>query len=127
MSHHLISVRMAVSTRERNNIPKKKKCKKAKWLSQEALQIAKERGEAKSKGERKRFTQPNMEFPRTRGDKKGFFSEQCKETEEDNRRGTTRDLNKVRNTKGTPHPEVGTTKDRNGTDLREAEETEEVE
>ena len=74
-------------------IPKKKKCKKAKWLSEEALQIAVNRREAKGKGERKRYTQLNAEFQRTaRRDKKAFFSNQCKEIEENNRMGKTRDL-----------------------------------
>ena len=84
-------------------IPKKKKCKKANWLSEEALQIAEKRGEAKGKGEKERYTQLNTEFQRiaSRGEK-AFLSEQCKETEENNRMGQTRDLfKKIRDTKGT--------------------------
>ena len=74
-------------------IPKKKKCKKAKWLSEEALQIAEKRREAKGKGEKERYTHLNAEFQRiTRRDKKAFLSEQCKEIEENNRMGKTRDL-----------------------------------
>ena len=76
-----------------NTIPKKKKCKKAKWLSDEALQIAEEKREVKSKGERERYTQPNAKFQRiARGDKKAFLNEQCKEIEENNRMGKTGDL-----------------------------------
>ena len=84
-------------------IHKKKKCKKAKWLSEKALQIAEKRGEAKGKGEKERYTQLNTEFQRiaSRGEK-AFLSEQCKETEENNRMGQTRDLfKKIRDTKGT--------------------------
>ena len=84
-------------------IPKKKKRKKTKWLSEEALQIAEKRGEAKGKGEKERYTQLNTEFQRiaSRGEK-AFLSEQCKETEENNRMGQTRDLfKKIRDTKGT--------------------------
>ena len=74
-------------------IPKKKKCKKAKWLSEEALQIAMKRREAKGKGEKKRYTHLNAEFQRiARRDKKAFLSDQCKEIEENNRMGKTRDL-----------------------------------
>ena len=74
-------------------IPKKKKCKKAKWLSKEALQIAEERREAKGKGERERYTQPNAEFLRiARRDKKAFLNEQCKEIEENHRMGKTEEL-----------------------------------
>ena len=84
-------------------IPKKKKCKKAKWLSEEALQIAEKRREAKGKGEKERYTHLNAEFQRiTRRDKKAFLSDQCKEIEENNRMGKTRDLfKKIRDTKGT--------------------------
>ena len=84
-------------------IPKKKKCKKAKWLCEEALQIAVERKEVKGKGERERYTQLNAEFQRiARRDKKDFLSEQCKEIEENNRMANTRDLfKKIRDTKGT--------------------------
>ena len=105
-------------------IPKKKKCKKAKWLSEETLQTAEERREAKSKGERERYTQLNAEFQRTaRKDKMGFLNEQRKEIEENNRRGKTRDLfNKIGGIKGTFHAKMGTRKDRNVMDLTEAEE-----
>ena len=84
-------------------IPKKKKCKKAKWLSEEALQITVKRREAKSKGEKERYKHLNAEFQRiTRRDKKAFLSDQCKEIEENNRMGQTRDLvKKIRDTKGT--------------------------
>ena len=104
-------------------IPKKKKCKKAKWLSEEALQIAEERREAKGKGEKERYTHLNAEFQRiARRDKKAFLSDQCKEVEENNRMGKTRDLfKKIRDTKGTFHVKMGTIKDRNGMDLTEAE------
>ena len=97
--------------------------KKAKWLSKEALQIAEERREAKGKGERERYTQLNAEFQRrARRDKKGFLNKQCKETEENNRMGKTRDLFKnIRDTKGTFHAKMGLIKDRNGMDLTEAE------
>ena len=83
-------------------ISRKKKCKKEKWLSEEALQIAEKRGEAKGKGEKERYTHLNAEFQRTaRRDKKAFFSGQCKEIEENNRLGKTRDLfKKIRDTKG---------------------------
>ena len=102
---------------------KKKKCKKAKWLSQEALQIAKKRREVKGKGEEERYTHLNAEFQRiARRDKKAFLSDQCKEVEENNRMGKTRDLvKKIRDTKGTFHATMGTIKDRNGRDLSEAE------
>ena len=104
-------------------IPKKKKRKKAKTLSEEALQIAEKRREVKGKGERERNTQLNAEFQRTaRRDKKTFLSEQCKEIEENNRMGKTRDLFKeIRDTKGIFHAKMGTIKDRNGMDLTEAE------
>ena len=84
-------------------IPKKKKCKKAKWLSEEALQIAEKRREAKGKGEKERYTHLNPEFQKiAKRDKKAFLSEQCKETEENNRTGKTRDLfKKIRDTRGT--------------------------
>ena len=105
------------------NIPKKKKCKKAKWLSEEALQIAVKRREAKSKGEKERYIYLNAEFQRrARRDKKAFLSDQCKEIEENNRMGKTRDLfKKIRDTKGTFHAKMTTIKDRNGMDLTEAE------
>ena len=104
-------------------IPKKKKCKKAKWLSEEALQKAVKRREAKSKGEKERYTHLNTEFQRiARRDKKDFFSDQCKTIEERNRMGKTRDLfMKIRDTKGTFHAKMGSIKDRNGMDLTEAE------
>ena len=104
-------------------ITKKKKCKKAKWLSEEALQIAVKRREAKSKGEKERYKHLNAEFQRiARRDKKAFFSDQCKEIEENNRMGKTRDLfKKMRDTKGTFHATIDTVKDRNGMDLTEAE------
>ena len=104
-------------------IPKKKKCKKAKWLSEEALQIAEKRREAKGKGEKERYTDLNTEFQRiARKDKKAFLSDQCKEIEENNRLRKTRDLfKKIRDTKGTFHVKKGTIKGRNGMDLTEAE------
>ena len=97
-------------------MPKKKKCKKAKWLSEEGLQIAEKKREAKAKQERKRYTYLNAKFQRTgRRDNKAFLSEQCKETEENNRMGKTRDLfKKIRDTKGTFHAGMGTINDRNG-------------
>ena len=100
-----------------------KKCKKAKWLSGEALRIAVKRREAKSKGEKERYTHLNAEFQRiARRDKKAFLSDQCKETEENNRMGNTRDLfKKIRDTKGTFHAKMGSIKDRNGKALTEAE------
>ena len=102
---------------------KKKKCKKAKWLSEEALQIAVTRRETKSKGEKERYKHVNTEFRRiARRDKKAFLSHQCKEIEENNRMGKTRDLfKKIRDTKGTFHAKIGTIKDRNVMDLTEAE------
>ena len=104
-------------------IPKKKKCKKAKWLSAEALQIAEKRREVKGKGEKKRYTHVKAEFQRiARRDKKAFFNDQCKEIEENNRMGKTRDLfKKIRNTKGTFHAKMGIIKDRNSMDLKEEE------
>ena len=100
---------------------KKKKCKKAKWLSGEALQIAVKRRAAKSKGEKERYTHLNAEFQRiARRDKKAFLSDQCKEIEENNRMGKTRVLfKKIRDTKGTFHAKMGSIKDRNGMDLTE--------
>ena len=100
-----------------------KKCKKAKWLSEEALQIAVKRREAKSNGEKERYKHLNAEFQRiARRDKKTFLSDQCKEIEENNRIGKTRDLiKKIRDIKGTFHAKTGSTKDRNGMDLAEAE------
>ena len=99
----------------------KKKCKKAKWLSEEALQIAVNRGEAKGKGEKERYTHLNTEFQRiARRDKKAFLSDQCKEIEENNRMGKTRALfKKIRDTKGTFHAKMGTIMNRNSMDLTE--------
>ena len=104
-------------------IPKKKKCKKAKWLSEEGLQIAVRRREAKSKGEKERYTCLNAAFQRTaRRDKKAFLSDQCKEIEEKNRMGKTRDLfKKIRDTKGIFHAKMASIKDRNSMDLTETE------
>ena len=104
-------------------IPKKKKWKKAKWLSEEALQIAVKRRETRSKEEKERYTHLNAEFQRiARRDKKVFLSDQCKEIEENNRMGKTRDLfKKTRDAKGILHAKTGTVKDRNGMDLTEAE------
>ena len=100
-----------------------KKYKKTKWLSGEALQIAVERREVKSKGEKGRYKHLNAEFQRiARRDKKAFLSDQCKEIEENNRSGKTRGLfNKIRDTKGIFHAKIGSIKDRNGMDLTEAE------
>ena len=100
-----------------------KKCKKAKWLSGEALQIAVKRREAKSKGEKERYKHLKVEFQRiARRDRKAFFSDQCKEIEEKNRMGKTRDLfKKVRDTKGTFHAKMGSIKDRDGLDLTDTE------
>ena len=100
-------------------IPKKKKCKKAKWLSEEALQISEERRKVKGKGECERYSQLNAEFQRiARRDKKAFLSEQCKEIEESNRMGMTRDVfKKIRAIKGTFHVRMGTIKDRDDKNL----------
>ena len=100
-----------------------KKCKKAKWLSGETLQIAVKRREAKSKGEKDRYKHLDAEFQRiARRDKKAFFSHQCKEIEENNRMGKTRDLfKKIKDAKGTFHAKMSSVKDRNGMDLTEAE------
>ena len=100
-----------------------KKCRKAKWLSGEALQIAVKRREVKSKGEKERYTHLNAEFQRiARRDKKAFLSDQCREIEENNRMGKTRDLfKKIRETKGTFHAKMDTIKDRSGMNLAEAE------
>ena len=104
-------------------IPIEKKCKKAKWLSGEALQISVKRREAKSKGGKERYKHLNAEFQRiTRRDKKAFFSDQCEEIEENNRMQKTRDLfQKIRDTKGTFRAKMGSIKGRNGMDLTEAE------
>ena len=106
-------------------IPKKKKRKKAKWLSEEDLQIADKRREAKCKGEKQRCTHLDAELQRIAGrDKKAFLSDQCKEIEQNNRMGKTRDLfKKIRDTKGIFHTKMGTIKDRTGMYLTEAEDT----
>ena len=100
-----------------------KKCRKAKWLSGEALQIAVKRREAKSKREKEKYKHLNAEFQRmARRDRKALLNDQCKEIEENNRMGKTRDLfKKMRDTKGTFHAKMGSIKDRNGMDLTEAE------
>ena len=102
--------------------PRKRNAKK-KWLSEEALQTAVKRREVKSKGEKERYSHLNAEFQKiARRDKKAFLSDQCKEIEENNRMGKTRDLfKKIRDTKATFHAKMGSIKDRNGMDLREAE------
>ena len=102
-------------------IPRKKKCKKVKWLSEEALQIAVIRREVKSKEEKERYKHLNAEFQRVaRSDKKAFLSDHCKEIEENNRMGNTRDLfKKIRHIKRTFHAKMGSTKDRNCMDLTE--------
>ena len=104
-------------------IPKEKKCKKAKWLSEEDLQIAEKRREAKGKGEKERYTHLNAEFQRiARRAKKAFLSDQCKEIEDNNRMGKTRDLfKKIRDTNGIFHAKMGTIKNRNGMHLTKAE------
>ena len=106
--------------------PQEKKYKKAKWLSEEALQTAQKRKDSKGKGEKERYTHLNAEFQRiARRDKKAFLSDQCKEIEEINRMGKTRDIfKKVRDTKGTFHAKMRTIKDRNGMNLTEAEDIE---
>ena len=103
-------------------IPMEKKCKKAKWLSEEALKIAVKRRDSKRKGEKERYTHLNAEFQRiARRDKEAFLSDQCKEIEENNRMGKTRDLfKKIRDTKGTFHAKMDSLKYRNGIDLTEA-------
>ena len=105
-------------------IPKKKKCRKAKWLSKEALQIAEKRREAKSKGEKERYKHLNAEFQRTaRKNKKAFLSDQCKVIEGNNRMGKTRNLcKKIGKIKGKFHARMGTIKDKNGKDLTEVKE-----
>ena len=104
-------------------IPMEKKCKKAKWLSGKALQIALKRRQVKSKGEKERYKHLNAEFQRiARRDKKAFLSDQCKEIEENNRIGKTRDLfKKIRDTRGIFHAKMGSIKDRNGMDQTEEE------
>ena len=112
-----------VQETEIKTVLKKKKCKKAKWLSEEALQIAVKRREVKSKGEKERYTHLNAELQRiVRRDKKDFLNDQCKEIEENNRMGKTRDLfKKIRDNKGTFLAKMGSIKDRNSRDLTEAE------
>ena len=113
-----------VQDAEIKTIPKEKKWKKAKWLSEEALQIAVSRREVKGKGEKERYSHLNAEFQRIarRDKKKAFLSDQCKEIEENNKMGKTRDLfKKIRDTKGTFYANMGSIKDRNGMDLTEAE------
>ena len=107
-------VRDIVQETQSKTIPMEKKCKKAKWLSEEALQIAVKRTEVKNKGEKERYKHLNAEFQRiARRDKKAFFSDQCKEIEENNRMGKTRDLfKKIRDTKGIFHVKIGSIKDR---------------
>ena len=110
-------------TGDRDQDHPQEKCKKAKWLSEEALQIAVKRTEAKGTGEKERYTQLNAELQRiARRDKKAFLSDQCKEKEENNKLGKTRDLfKKIRDTKGTFHAKMGTIKDRNSMDQTEVE------
>ena len=118
-----MEVRDTVQETGIKTIPMEKKCKKAKWLSEEALQIAVKRREAKSQGEKERYKHMNAEFQRIAGrDKKAFLSNQCKEIKK-NRVGKTRELfKKIRDTKGTVHAKMmGSIKDRNGMDLTEAE------
>ena len=103
-----MEVRDIVQKTRIKTIPKKKKCKKAKWLSEEALQIAVKRREVKSKGEKERYTHLNVEFQRITRRDKAVLSDQCKEIEENNRMGKTRDLfKKIRDTKGTFHAKMG--------------------
>ena len=104
-------------------VPKKKKCNKAKWLSEETLKIVEKRREAKGKGGKQRYTHLNSEFQRiARRNRNAFLSDQCKQIEENNRMGKTRDLfKKITDTKITFHAKMGTIKDRNGMDLTEAE------
>ena len=118
-----MKVHDTIQETQKKTIPKRKKCKKVKWLSEEALQIAEERREAKGKEEKERCTHLNAEFQRIiRRDQKAFLSEQCKEIQENNRMGKARNLlEKIRDTKGTFHAKMGTIKDRNSMDLTEAE------
>ena len=118
-----MEVRDIVQETGTKTIPMEKKCKKAKWLSGEALQIAMKRREAKSEGEKERYKHLNAEFQRiARRDKKAFFSDQRKEIEEKNRMGKTRDLfKKTRDAKGKFHAKMGSIKDRNSMDLKAAE------
>ena len=118
-----MEVRDTVQEAVIKTIPKKKNCKKAKWMFEEALQTAEKRKDTKGNGEKERYTHLNAEFQRiARRDKKAFLGDQCKEIEENNRMGKTRDVfKKIRDTKGTFHAKMGTVKDRNCTDLTEAE------
>ena len=112
---------------ESKTIPKKKKCKTTKWLPEEALQIAVKRREVKSKGEKEKYTHLNAEFQRIARRDKAFLSDQCKEIEENNRMGKTRDLlKKIKDIKGTFHATMGSIKGRNGMDLTEAEDIKKV-
>ena len=117
-------VRDSVQETVIKTIPKKKKCKKAKWLPEEALQMAVKRREAKGKGEKERYTHLNAEFQRiTKREKKAFLSDQCHKIEGNNRTGKPRDLfKKIRDTKGTFHVKMGAIKDRNGMDITDTEE-----
>ena len=119
----MLEVRDIVQEAGIKTISKKTKCKKAKWLSEEALQVAGKRREGKGKGEKERYTYLNAEFQIiARKDKKAFLSDQCKEIEENNRMGKTRDLFKEsRDTKWTFHAKMGSIKDKSGMDLTEAE------
>ena len=112
-----------VQEAEIKTIPKEKKCKKAKWLSEEALQIAEKRKETKGKGEKERYIHLIAKFQRiARRHNKAFLSDQCKEIEENNRMGKIRDLfKKIKDRKGTFHAKMGSIKDRNCMDLMEAE------
>ena len=118
-----MEVRDTVQETGIKTIPMEKKCKKARWLCEEALQIAVKRREAKSKGEKERYKHLNAEFQRiARRDKKAFLSDQYKEIEENNRMRQTRDLfKKIRDTKGIFHAKMSTIKDGNGMDLTEVE------
>ena len=118
-----MEVRDTVQEAVIKTIPKKKKCKKAKWLSEETLKIAEKRREAKSKGEKDRYTHLNAEFQRRAWRyNKAFLSDQCKQIEENNRLGKTRDLfKKIRDTKGIFHAKMGAIKDRNCMNLKEAD------
>ena len=118
-----MEVRDIVQETRINTIPMERKCKRVKWLSEEALQIAVKRREVRSKGENERYTHLNAEFQSIpRRDKKAFLSDQCKKIEENNRMGKTRDLfKKIRDTKGTFHAKIGTIKGIDGVDLTEAE------
>ena len=119
----MVKVRDIVQEAEIKTIPKKKNCKKAKWLSEEALQIAVKRREAKGKGEKEIYTHLNAEFQRiARRNKKAFLGDPCKEIEENNRMGKTGGLfKKIRDSKGTFHAKMGSIKDRNGIDLTETQ------